>query len=118
MMQGQVFDDMKSKLSLNVSKTSTMLERTRGLMFRKKLTPNQGLWIQPCNSIHTFFMTFPIDVVFLDQSGTVIKISENLPAWRMSGSLKAVAVMELLAGTCESLGIKAGRQYQWVESNV
>lgn len=118
MMQGQVFDDMNSRLPLNVSKTSTMFERMRGLLFRKKLTSDQGLWIQPCNSIHTFFMTFPIDVIFMDKSGTVIKVSENIPAWRMSGNVKAVAVMELLAGTVKSLGIKAGRQYQWVKNNV
>ena len=63
-------------------------------------------------------MSFPIDAVFLDQSGTVIKIRENLPAWRMTGSLKAVAVIELIAGAAKSLGIKLGRKYQWIQDNA
>lgn len=118
MMQGQVFDEKNSRLPLNISKTSTMFERIRGLLFRKKLAHDQGLWIQPCNSIHTFFMTFPIDAIFLDKSGTVIKICENIPAWRMSSSIKAVAVLELLAGTVKALGIKTGGQYLWMQNNV
>jgi uncharacterized membrane protein (UPF0127 family) len=116
MIIGQVRDETDTCLPLKVRKTSSMLERMRGLLFAPVLASNEGLWIEPCNSIHTFFMRFPIDVVFLDQSGTVVKVVENIPAWRLAGSFGAVAVIELLAGVARSLGIKRGRQYHWVSS--
>lgn len=118
MIQGQVFDDTNSNLPVSISKTSTMFERMRGLLFRKKLACNEGLWIEPCNSIHTFFMNYPIDAVFMDRTGTVINICENLPAWRISGNIKAVAVIELLAGTAKLFQIEAGKRYQWVQNDA
>ncbi|WJV30890.1 DUF192 domain-containing protein [Rossellomorea sp. AcN35-11] len=54
--------------------------RWRGLMFRRKPLTEEGLWIIPCNSIHMFFMNFPIDVLFLDHDLKVIKLVPNLQA--------------------------------------
>ena len=118
MIYGEVFDVINTRLPISVKKTSNVLDRMKGLLFAKRLSANQALWIEPCNSIHTFFMSFPIDAVFIDGAGTVIKISENLQAWRVAGSLKSVAVIELLAGTAKALSIEVGHQYHWVQNDV
>ena len=93
-----------------------MLERMRGLLFRPKLTEKEGLWIEPCNSIHTFFMPYAIDVVFLDKHGTAVKVLENISAWKVAGSFGAVTAIELLAGIAKSSGIRQGEKYCWEQS--
>jgi uncharacterized protein len=55
--------------------------------------------IAPCSSIHTFFMRFPIDVVFAGRDGRVVKVYHDLPAWRVGFAWKGFAVIELPAGT-------------------
>lgn len=65
--------------------------------------------IQPCNSIHTFFMRIPIDVLFLDADGVIIKQLPALPPWRASAVyLKARSVLELPAGTLQASGTQEG----------
>src|SRR5207302_1910310 len=59
----------------------TMFGRGVGLMFRKKLDPGRGMWINPCSGIHMMFMNFPIDAVFLDRRERVKKVYRKLPAW-------------------------------------
>jgi uncharacterized membrane protein (UPF0127 family) len=72
--------------------------RRRGLLGRTGLD-DVALVIAPCNAVHTFFMQFPIDVVFVDRAGRVIRIAASVPAWRMTASLRAFATIELAAGT-------------------
>ena len=60
----------------------TLFERIRGLIGVKNLPPGEGLLILRCNSIHTFFMSFPIDAVFLDRSDRVVKVVRNIRPWR------------------------------------
>ncbi len=70
--------------------------RLRGLIGVKELRDGEGLVIKPCSSIHTFFMTFNIDVVFLDSNGVVQKIVEGLRPFRMCACLKrSTTVVEL-----------------------
>ncbi len=81
----------------------TFLKRIIGLLNRKELKKGEALLIKPCNSIHTLFMRFPIDVVFLDRKNRVIKILPYLKPWRLSGIyLSAGLCLELPAGTIES----------------
>jgi len=61
--------------------------RMRGLLGRDGLAEGEGLIIRPCNSIHTFFMKFSIDVIFLDKNMKIIKISNSLKSWRFFESL-------------------------------
>ena len=86
----------------------TMLGRMRGLLGRKELPPGEGLLLQPCPSVQTFFMRFPIDVVFLDRNGTVLKIVERLRPWRSAGRRSAYATLELAAGEAAALRIAVG----------
>lgn len=72
--------------------------RRRGLLGRDSLADDSALVIAPCNSVHTFFMQFAIDLVFVDRLGKVLKLRHAVPAWRLSGALGAFAVIEMAAG--------------------
>jgi uncharacterized protein len=73
--------------------------RRRGLLGRQSLPAGCAMIIAPCSSIHTFFMRFPIDVVFAGRDGRVVKVYHELPAWRVALAWKGFAVIELPAGT-------------------
>lgn len=78
----------------------TFMERAIGLMGRRALPRECGLLITPCASIHTGFMRFPIDVLFLDRSLTVVKIVRELRPWRTAwGGSAARSTLEVAAGT-------------------
>jgi uncharacterized protein len=81
--------------------------RRRGLLGRTSLE-DAALVIAPCNAVHTFFMKFPIDVVFVDRTGRVLRIAASVPAWRMTASWRAFATIELAAGTTTRTGLAAG----------
>ncbi len=75
---------------------TSILSRMRGLMFRNEIEKDEGIILEPCNSIHTFFMKFPIDVVFINKKNKIIKIYKSLPPWRLTpivwGSKKVLEV--------------------------
>ena len=78
----------------------TSWARFVGLMGRPRLERGKGLWIEPCNSIHMFFMRFAIDVLFLDKQRRVKKVMLNLKPWRISPIVfGARTVVELPSGT-------------------
>jgi uncharacterized membrane protein (UPF0127 family) len=85
-----------------------MLPRMKGLLGKRGLSAGEGLLIQPAPSIHTFFMRFPIDVVFLTKNGDVLKVAPNVGPWRMRSCRRAFAVLELAAGEAERRGITVG----------
>jgi len=82
--------------------------RMRGLLGRAELPADEGILLRPAGSVHTFFMRFPIDVVFLDREGVVLGIDSGLPPWRTAGRRGAKSVVELTAGECERRGIAVG----------
>lgn len=77
----------------------TGIKRSKGLLGRKGLAPGEGMWIIPCESVHTFFMQFPIDLIYIDKKHRVKKTRASVPAWRLSACLSAHSVIELPAGT-------------------
>jgi uncharacterized membrane protein (UPF0127 family) len=88
---------------------NTLVTRMVGLLSTKSLSDGEGLWIEPCNSIHTWFMRFTIDAVFLDDRGSVVKLKDRMKPWRMTLiSPKARGVLELPAGTIERTGTRMG----------
>ena len=89
--------------------------RMRGLLGRDSLEPGQGMLLQPAPSIHTAFMRFPIDVVFMDGTLRVKKIVEALRPWRMASAHRAWAVVELAAGEVERRGVAISDQLGVVE---
>lgn len=91
----------------SASMTSNFLERFKGLMGKKALSIDKSLCIIPCNSIHMFFMKFPIDVVFLDETGKVIHLIANLKPWNISKIIKkSKLVIEMPVGTIEMKNIR------------
>ena len=90
---------------------STLSSRMIGLLNRKKLEKGESLLIEPCNSIHTFFMRFNIDAVFLDKNFKVIKIFRNLPPWRLTLPYMKVRCVLEAAGNSLSM-IKEGDQLE------
>jgi len=87
-------------LAQDVIVASSIFTRLLGLMFRNKLDNGKAMLISPCNSIHTFFMKFAIDVIFLDREFKIIKIIRSMHPWRMSWPYwQASQVLELPAGT-------------------
>jgi uncharacterized protein len=85
-----------------------MLPRMRGLLGRKNLPSGEGMLIRPAPSIHTFFMRFPIDVVFLSRQGEVLKIAENVAPWRARSCRHSYVVLELAAGEAGRRGLAVG----------
>jgi uncharacterized membrane protein (UPF0127 family) len=92
----------------------TFVGRGIGLMFRRRLDPGRGMWINPCEggSIHMLFMRFAIDAVFLDRQERVKKVYPNLPAWYGVVWLVwgAQSVLELPAGSTAEIDLKQGDQ--------
>ncbi len=82
--------------------------RFAGLQLRRPPPVDAGLLLVPCNSVHTCFMRFAVDVVFLDGKGTVLAVRRGLRPWRMAfGPRKSHAVLEVIAG---SAGVQAGEK--------
>lgn len=85
--------------------------RAIGLLGRSSLRPGEALILQPCTSIHTAFMRFPIDVVYLDRSDRVAKVCPNVKPFRFSGILRGGhAVLELPSGTLAGSATGVGDQ--------
>lgn len=89
-----------------------MLPRMKGLLGRRELASGEGMLIRPTSSIHTFFMHFPIDAVFLSRDGEVLKVAENVVAWRARFCRGAHSVLELPAGEAERRAIVSGGQLE------
>lgn len=83
--------------------------RFKGLMFAAPLPCGQALLIPHCNSVHTCFMRYALDLVYLDESGRVVKLAPNMSPWRMAwGGSKACHTLEMAAGGIDHHGIKLG----------
>jgi uncharacterized membrane protein (UPF0127 family) len=84
--------------------------RRKGLLGRDGLPGGAGIVIAPSNAVHTFFMRFAIDIVFLHRSGRVLKVRHRVPARRLAMSPTAHAVLELPAGAAAESGVTVGQQ--------
>ena len=86
----------------------TALSRCRGLLGRSGLSSGEGMLLRPASSVHTAFMRFAIDAVFLDRGDRVLKVAAELPPWRMAACRGARAVLELPAGEAQRRGLRPG----------
>jgi len=93
----------------------SLLDRAIGLLATPSLRSGEGLWIKPCASIHTFFMRYPIDILFVDADNTVLA-RQTLAPWRFSRWVrKSRSVIELPAGTAERTGTVAGDRIEFMD---
>lgn len=100
--------DVRWKI-VNLTRQTTLAERAeiaasgarrnKGLLGRDGLQAGEGLWITPCEAVHTFFMRFSIDLVYLDRDKRVKKVRSHVTPWKMSACLSAHSVVELASGT-------------------
>jgi uncharacterized membrane protein (UPF0127 family) len=88
----------------------TSAKRRTGLLKHSELKPGEGLWIVPCESVHSFFMKFTIDVLYLDRARKVRGLRNRMKPWRVSACLPAHSVLELPAGMIEQTGTLKGDQ--------
>jgi uncharacterized membrane protein (UPF0127 family) len=84
--------------------------RTRGLLGWAGLEADEGMLIRPAGSVHTLFMRFPIDVVFLDRELAVLSVRDAVPPWRVVAQRGAKATLELPPGAAARAGLEPGRQ--------
>lgn len=93
----------------NLTLANGFMQKLKGLMGRKKLNKSEGLMLFSCNSIHTCFMRFPIDVVFLNINHEVIAVKKGVRPWRMVNYVKkAYITVEMPEGTIENKKIEVG----------
>ena len=93
----------------------TSAKRRTGLLKHTGLARGEGLWIVPCEGVHTFAMKFTIDVVFLNRKRKILKIRPNMVRRRIALCLRAHSVLELPAGTLEQTGTERGDQLEFEE---
>jgi uncharacterized membrane protein (UPF0127 family) len=84
------------------------LTRMRGLLGRSELAAEEGVLLRPAGSIHTFFMRFPIDAVFLDRDLRVVRVAREVAPWRTAAARGAKSVLELRAGEASRRGVEPG----------
>lgn len=96
-------------LHMKIDHANTFWTRLKGLQFQRKPIVEEGLLITKCNSIHMFFMRFPIDVVFLNQSNEVVKVVPHLKPWSIVPPVAAAhSTLELPLGTIVNRNISVG----------
>ncbi len=102
--------------SLNFQQAQTFWQRLGGLLIRPRLQAHEALVLAPCSSVHTAFMGYPIDVVFVDKRGRVLKVAHHLKPWRAAWCWGAQAAIELLAGQAQATGIACGQMMDWSQA--
>jgi uncharacterized membrane protein (UPF0127 family) len=114
-----LYDDPASSFQLENARTGGVLarqvltafdsaSRRRGLLKRDSMPPESALIIAPSNAVHTWFMRFPIDIVFVRRDGVVVKIRESVAPWRLAAALRGYAVVELAAGALRDRDVRIG----------
>lgn len=88
--------------------------RTKGLIGRDAMRRDEALWLSPCKSVHTFGMRFPVDVAFLDDSGTILHLVPSMHPRRISRIVwGARGALEMHAGTMDAVGARIGDVIRW-----
>src|SRR5262245_60043153 len=95
-------------VAATVEMADTRATRRRGLLGRDSLDRSAALMLLPCFSVHTAFMRFPIDVVFVNREGVVVRVVSDMGPWRIAGSWRAHAAIELAGGTLRARDVRPG----------
>lgn len=100
----------QTEIGARIELAGTAARRNKGLLGRTGLQPGEGLWIVPCEAVHTFAMQFAIDLLYLDKALRVVKVRHAVRPGRISGALRAHSVLELPAGAIAATGTQRGDQ--------
>lgn len=99
----------------NVMIADSFFKRLKGLMFSRELLPQSALYIYPCSAIHTFFMNYNIDVLYLDINNIILAIDEDMKPGKVGKHIKnAVAVVELPSGKAKEKCITVGQALKFI----
>ena len=90
--------------------------RMVGLLGKKALPPDQALLIRPCSSVHTFFMRFDMDAIFIDRENRVLKVVQKMRPFRFAGARRSRAVIEFMGGALEGMQNEEGDQLTITEA--
>lgn len=102
------------QLAVQVRTAYSFGRRLRGLMLTESLPAGQGLHLHPCRSVHSFFMRYPIDVLYLNESGVIVGVQESLKPGRVGTSfLGTKSVVELPEGTLRRAAVQVGQSVIW-----
>ena len=102
-------------IATRVQPAATWLERAVGLLMRRDVRPDEGLWIERCSAIHTLGMRVPIDVIFLDNARRVLRLHPWVPRWRWAlVCWKAKSVIELGGGALQEMDLLPGDRLELV----
>jgi uncharacterized membrane protein (UPF0127 family) len=104
-------------LAERVEVAVTRRDRRKGLLGRDALESSSALIIAPCAAIHTMFMRFDIDAVFVDDDGRAVKVVEGLTPWRIAVQPFAHAVVELPAGSLRARPVGVGDRLYLVDGS-
>jgi uncharacterized protein len=107
-MPALVNERTRTSIATTVELAYTRAERRRGLLGRDGLAPSAAMMLTPCLAVHTAFMRFPIDIVFLDRDGVAVKLVNNVRPWRMTVSPRAYSVIEMPAGSLKRHAVAVG----------
>ncbi|GGM30643.1 hypothetical protein GCM10011351_15990 [Paraliobacillus quinghaiensis] len=98
-----------------VNVADSFLKRLKGLMFTEKLDSGNGLYINPCQSVHTFFMNYAIDIIYLNEENVVVAIDEELVPGKVgSRFVDAKSVVELPSGTVKVTDTEIGNKLAFI----
>jgi uncharacterized protein len=113
-MRMQVMNLTRNTLvAASVEVADSAPKRSKGLLGRKGLDSGSGLWIVPCEAVHTFWMQFPIDLIYLDRELRIRKLRSNVRPWRLSGCLRAHSVLELASGAIRESQVMPGDKLEF-----
>src|SRR6185295_962416 len=98
----------RKPIAQSVEVADSRKTRRRGLLGRDSLPEDAGLMLIPCAAVHTAFMRFTIDIIFLDRNACVVRMVPGLTPWRMAVCWRAHSVIELPAGRIAATSVKIG----------
>jgi uncharacterized membrane protein (UPF0127 family) len=107
LMNARTHEPLATDLELAVTRRA----RRRGLLGRDGLDDSAAIILAPCTAVHTAFMRFAIDVLFLDRDGCAVKIVSDVSPWRIALAARAYAVVEMAAGTVRRRGVQLGDRF-------
>lgn len=101
----------EKRISTSIRTSYVFHKRLKGLMFEKYLSAEEAMHINPCRSVHTCFMKFPIDVVFVNEDLEVVSLEENMKPYQFGKAVpRAQSVFEFKAGTIQNKGLYVGQK--------
>jgi len=108
----QVIDSLHGTvIATEVKPAYSFMKRLRGLLFTSSLPRQSGIHIQPCRSVHTYFMQYPIDIVYLDANQIVVGLEQSVAPGKCGSHVPMTySVLELASGRIEELGIELGQK--------